>query len=81
LSDEEKNEEDRKEALWGQLFKGLGIGLEVLIFAFVGYFVAQWLGYNEIWGMFAGALFGTFLMWFQLFRFVKKISKESEGEK
>ena len=42
----------------------LGLGLDLLVFALVGYFVGKYLLDNEVLGVAIGVLVGTALMWY-----------------
>ncbi len=53
-------------------FKFLGIALDILIFAFIGYFIGK--NFNqEVLGALIGALFGTALTWYYLLRLARKV--------
>ncbi|MHA1835750.1 MAG: hypothetical protein ACTSYQ_02300 [Candidatus Odinarchaeia archaeon] len=75
------NSEDKKTQEWGQAFKYLGIGFDIIVFAIVGWIVAKSLGWNEILGIGIGAIVGTFIMYFHLYLVVKKFSSEKKVEK
>ncbi|MHA1410300.1 MAG: hypothetical protein ACTSQY_08370 [Candidatus Odinarchaeia archaeon] len=72
-SEEEQTEEKDQYDVW---IKGLAIGFEIIIFAIIGYFIAGWLGWNQILGAALGAILGTFAMYIQLYRIYKKFSNE-----
>ncbi|MHA1237700.1 MAG: hypothetical protein ACTSSJ_00400 [Candidatus Odinarchaeia archaeon] len=75
---------NNKEVQWGSIFKYMGIGFDIIVFAVIGYFIAKYLNWNEILGIMAGALFGTLIMYIHLLYVAgvirKKEKKESEEE-
>mgnify|MGYP000344840043 CR=1 FL=1 len=53
-------------------FKFLGIALDIVIFTFLGYFIGKNFG-HEVLGALLGALFGTALTWYYLFKAAGRI--------
>jgi len=79
---ENKGKEQKRESPWYRSFRLLGIGLDVVIFAVLGYFVGEYYG-NVVYGVMVGAILGTFLMWFHLFYatgLLKREKKENEKD-
>ncbi|WEU40049.1 MAG: hypothetical protein OdinLCB4_006140 [Candidatus Odinarchaeum yellowstonii] len=66
---------------YGSIFKYLGIGFDIIIFAIVGWIVAKSLGWNEVLGAGVGAIVGTIIMYIHLFWTVKRLTKKTTGEK
>lgn len=69
---------ESKEVRWGEFFKYMGIGFDIIVFAVIGYFVAKYLNWNEILGMMIGALMGTVFMYIHLMYTAGIIRKKKE---
>lgn len=78
----EKTEGDNETpSPYGSMFKYLGIGFDIIIFAIVGWIVAKSLGWNEVLGIGIGAIVGTIIMYIHLFWTVKRLTQKQAGEK
>lgn len=82
LSESVVKQQKSKEAdSYGSVYKYLGIGFDIIVFAIVGWVVAKSLGWNEILGIGVGAIVGTFIMYFHLFWTVRRLStRRKEGD-
>ncbi|MCS7386167.1 MAG: hypothetical protein NDF55_05455 [archaeon GB-1867-005] len=63
---------DKPFATWFKLF---GIAFDIVIFTFLGYYVGRNFG-HEVLGALLGALFGTAVTWYYIFRVAKKLEFE-----
>ncbi|RLE88767.1 MAG: hypothetical protein DRJ49_04515 [Thermoprotei archaeon] len=82
IEDTDKKEEstDRITVLKITMFKTLGIGLDIVIFAIIGYLIGKEYG-NEILGMMIGAIVGTIFMWIHLFIVLRRLGREMRYKK
>lgn len=55
--------------------KYLLIGLDIVIFAIIGYILGQYFN-KELIGLMIGTIFGTIIMWIHLFYIIHRISKK-----
>jgi Na+/H+ antiporter NhaD/arsenite permease-like protein len=49
----------------------IGLSFDILIMAFIGYFLSQRFGFSPFLGALIGAVIGTFLMWIGVLRMGK----------
>ncbi|MEM2108882.1 MAG: hypothetical protein QW327_00090 [Candidatus Odinarchaeota archaeon] len=78
----DSDEKSEGTSSYGSMFKYLGIGFDIVIFAIVGWIVAKSLGWNEVLGIGVGAIVGTLIMYIHLFWTVKRLSQTKEkGDK
>jgi len=69
---------DRKERYmhdWITTFKFIGIGLDIVVFALIGYLIGKEYG-NEIAGAIIGTVVGAIFMWIYLFIVVRRLGRE-----
>ncbi len=81
LCNKENEGEKETPSPYGGMFKYLGIGFDIIIFAIVGWIIAKSLGWNEILGVGVGAIVGTIIMYLHLFWTVKRLTQRRAGEK
>ncbi|MEM1574546.1 MAG: hypothetical protein QXF09_02885 [Nitrososphaerota archaeon] len=55
--------------------KYLLIGLDIVIFAIIGYVLGQYFN-KELIGLMIGTILGTIIMWFHLFYIIYRTSKK-----
>jgi len=53
----------------------MGLGLDILVFALVGFFVGRHVLGNEALGTFIGIIVGTLLMWYHAYSFIRSMRR------
>lgn len=55
----------------------LGLGLDVLVFAILGFFLGRYALGDELLGVVIGVIVGTLLMWYHAYSFTRSIKRRS----